>query len=176
VVLALFLVLVLRLWTLQVVDARSYAAAVTSNEVRVVSVPAPRGEIVDRNDTVLAGDEVQQEIVLSRAAALDDPGIVGDVAGLVGETPKQITQAIADSQYSQYEPVPVLNPAPMNVVEYLEDHAPEFPGVSVQAVTERTYPQNQGSTAVATPGARIRKPYFIGRAQSQSQRRLHAGQ
>jgi penicillin-binding protein 2 len=151
VVVALFLVLILRLWTLQVVDARSYAAAVTSNEVRVISVPAPRGEIVDRDDTVLAGDAVQQEIVLSRAAALNDPRIVGDVAGLVGETVTQIKQAIADSQYSQYEPVPVLNPAPMNVVEYLEDHASQYPGVSVQAVTERTYPQNQGTTAVATP-------------------------
>lgn len=151
VVIALFLVLILRLWTLQVVDASSYAAAVTSNEVRVISVPAPRGEIVDRNDTIMAGDVVQQEIVLSRAAALNDPRIVGDVAGLVGETPTQIKQAIADSQYSQYEPVPVLNPAPMNVVEYLEDHASQFPGVSVQAVTQRDYPQNQGSTAVATP-------------------------
>ena len=51
VVLVLFLVLVLRLWTLQIIDGKSYAAAVTRNQVRVVSVAAPRGEIVDRNDT-----------------------------------------------------------------------------------------------------------------------------
>ena len=56
VVLVLFGVLVLRLWTLQVVDGKSYAAAVTRNQVRVVSVAAPRGEIVDRNDTVLVGE------------------------------------------------------------------------------------------------------------------------
>ena len=37
------------------VDAKSSVAAVTQNEVRVVCVPAPRGQIVDRNDTVLAG-------------------------------------------------------------------------------------------------------------------------
>ncbi len=53
-VLVLFLVLVLRLWTLQIIDGKSYAAAVTRNQVRVVQVAAPRGEIVDRNDTVLA--------------------------------------------------------------------------------------------------------------------------
>jgi penicillin-binding protein 2 len=151
VVLILFLVLVLRLWSLQVIDSKSYLAAVTSNEVRIVSVPAPRGQIVDRNDTVLAGDVVNQEIVLSRAAALNDPDIVGQVAGLIGETPKKVKQAIADSQYSQYEPVPLLDPAPIGLVEYLEAHESEFPGVSVQAVTERAYPQNQGSTAVATP-------------------------
>ena len=43
VVLLLFGVLVLRLWTLQVVEGKSYAAAVTRNQVRVVSVAAPRG-------------------------------------------------------------------------------------------------------------------------------------
>ena len=41
VVLLLFGVLVLRLWTLQVVEGKSYAAAVTRNQVRVVSVAAP---------------------------------------------------------------------------------------------------------------------------------------
>src|ERR1700742_36844 len=60
-VLVLFGLLVLRLWTLQVVDGKSYAAAVTRNQVRVVSVPAPRGEITDRNGTVLVSNTSQEE-------------------------------------------------------------------------------------------------------------------
>ena len=55
--------------------------------------------------------------MLSRAAALADPAIVGDVASLVREAPKQVKEALADSQYSQYEPVPVLDPAPLSLVE-----------------------------------------------------------
>ena len=145
VVIALFLVLVLRLWTLQVVDGKTYAAAVTRNQVRVVSVPAARGEIVDRNGTVLAGDVPEQEILLSRATALSDPSIVGRVAALVGETPKEISAALADSQYSQYAPVPVLDSAPMATVEYLDEHQAEYPGVTVQEVSQRDYPQNQNS-------------------------------
>ncbi len=152
VVLALFLILALRLWTLQVVDGKTYAAAVTRNQVRVVSVAAPRGEIVDRNDTVLAGDVSEQEILLSRSTAAQDPPIVGQVAALVGETPKEVDAAIADSQYSQYEPVPVLNDAPTSIVEYLEEHQAEYPGVTVETVTQRSYPQEQESgDAVATP-------------------------
>jgi penicillin-binding protein 2 len=145
VVIALFLVLVLRLWTLQVVDGKTYAAAVTRNQVRVVSVPAPRGEIVDRNDTVLAGDVSQEEIVLSRATVAADPAIVGKVAALVGETPAQIKKAIADPQYSQYAPVPILDDAPPATVEHLQEYQSEFPGVTLQEVTERDYPQNQNS-------------------------------
>jgi penicillin-binding protein 2 len=152
IVVMLFLVLILRLWALQVVDGKSYAAAVNANQVRVVSVPAPRGVITDRNDTVLAGDQAEQEILLSRETALNDPAIVGQVASLVGQTPKDIKAAIADSQYSQYEPVPVLNNAPMSTVEYLQAHQAEYPGVTVQQVTERTYPQNAiNPTPVATP-------------------------
>jgi penicillin-binding protein 2 len=150
-VLVLFLVLVLRLWSLQIIDGKSFAAAVTRNQVRVVSVPAPRGEIVDRNGTILAGDVAEEEILLSRSTVDDDPAIVGQVAALVGETPRQVKQAINNLQYSQYEPVPVLRDAPMGTVEYLQAHQSEYPGVTVQQVTDRAYPQNNASIAVATP-------------------------
>jgi penicillin-binding protein 2 len=151
VVIALFLVLGLRLWTLQVVDGKTYAAAVTRNQVRTVSVAAPRGEIVDRDDTVLAGDSPQEQVLLSRATALSDPSIIGKVAALVGETPKAIKVDIANSQYSQYEPVPVLDDAPSTLVNFLEEHSAEYPGVTLQEVTERSYPQNQnGGSDVGT--------------------------
>ncbi len=64
VVLLLFGVLVLRLWTLQVVEGKTYAANVNRNQVRVVSIPAPRGEVVDRNGTVLVSNIPQEEILL----------------------------------------------------------------------------------------------------------------
>ena len=106
-VLVLFGLLVLRLWTLQVIDGKTYAAAVTRNQVRVVSIPAPRGEIVDRSGTVLVSNTSQEEILLSRAEALQNPGIVGMVAALVGQTPAQVKASINNVQYSPYEPVPV---------------------------------------------------------------------
>src|ERR1700677_1269035 len=90
VVVILFGILVLRLWTLQIIDGKSYAAAVTANQVRVVSVQAPRGQIVDRDDTVLVGNVPQQEILLSRVTEMEDPAIIGQVAALVGETPAEV--------------------------------------------------------------------------------------
>src|ERR1700728_249545 len=90
VVLVLFGVLVLRLWTLQVVEGKTYAASVTRNEVRTVSIAAPRGEIVDRNDTVLAGNDTVEELLLSRATAAQAPSIIGAVASLVGEAPAAV--------------------------------------------------------------------------------------
>jgi len=145
-VLLLFGVLVLRLWTLQVVEGKTYAAAVTRNQVRVVSIAAPRGEIVDRNGTVLVSNVPQQEILLSRAEAAQNPGIVGMVAALVGQTPAQVTASINNNQYSPYEPVPVAIGVSTATVQFLQTHQSEYPGVSVQTVAQRTYPQG-GTTA-----------------------------
>ncbi len=150
-VLLLFGVLVLRLWTLQVVEGKTYAAAVTRNQVRVVSIPAPRGEIVDRNGTVLVSNNPQQEILLSRAEAAQNPGIVGMVAALVGQTPKQVTASINNNQYSPYEPVPVAVGVSDATVQFLQTHQSEYPGVSVQTVAQRTYPQG-GTTGTQILG------------------------
>ncbi len=139
--LALFATMVLRLWDLQVIGQKRATAAVNQNQIRTVSVPGPRGQIVDRNGTILVGNQVQEEIVLSRNAALNDPGIIAKVASLVGETAKQVTAALNNSQYNVYQPVPLLVGAPMSTIQYLQEHQAEFPGVSVQQTTIRTYPQ-----------------------------------
>ena len=147
----LFLVLVLRLWSLQIIDGKSYAAAVTRNQVRVVTVAAPRGEIVDRNDTVLVTNVPEQELLLSRLTAVDDPSIIGKVATLIGQTPAQVEQSVKNDRYSPYEPVPVATNVSAATVQFLQAHQGDYPGVSVQTVTQRTYPQG-GTTATHVLG------------------------
>ncbi len=155
VVLLLFGILVLRLWSLQVVQGKTYAAAVTRNQVRVVSIPAPRGEIVDRNSTVLVSNVPQQEILLTLSPELlleiqkkQTPRIVAMVAALVGQTPAKVEASItsASTKNGPYEPAPVAVGVSDATVQYLETHQSEYPGVSVQTVTQRTYPQG-GTTA-----------------------------
>jgi hypothetical protein len=100
-VLVLFLVLVLRLWTLQIIEGKTYAAAVTRNQVRVVSVAAPRGEIVDRNDTVLVSNvPAGGDPALARQDGREHrtPRIIGKVAALIGETPAQVRRRVKNDQ------------------------------------------------------------------------------
>jgi penicillin-binding protein 2 len=149
--LALFATMVLRLWSLQVIGQKSATAAVNQNQIRTVAVPAARGQIVDRSDRVLVGNQVEEQIVLSRYEASTNPSIIAKVAALVGQTPAQISAALKDSQYSVYQPVPVLTGAPMATIQYLDEHQAEFPGVSVQQTTVRTYPQ-AGTTATHVLG------------------------
>jgi len=148
--LGLFATMVLRLWSLQVIGQKSAVAAVNQNGIREVAVPAARGQILDRNDKVLVGNNVQQQIVLSRYEAQINPAIIAKVAALVGETPDQVTAALNNSQFSVYQPVPLLTGAPMATIEYLQAHQAEFPGVSVQETTVRTYPLGGSCGCTAT--------------------------
>src|SRR5919201_4555286 len=51
--LALFAIVFLRLWYLQVLSGDRFLADANNNRVREVKVEAPRGQIVDRNGTAL---------------------------------------------------------------------------------------------------------------------------
>jgi penicillin-binding protein 2 len=142
-VVALFALLGLRLWALQVLQAPAAAEAVVANQIRVVPVTPTRGLILDRNGYPLADNLVTEEITLSRVTAQEDPGVIGRLAAVVGETPAQIQQSINDDQYSIYKPVPILNNAPLADVIYIKEHQSEFPGVTTQQTTQRNYPQTQ---------------------------------
>jgi penicillin-binding protein 2 len=141
VVLGLFVVLGLRLWTLQVLQAPAAVNAVTANQIRAVSVTPSRGLILDRYGNPLVNNVSTTEITLSRNAATQNPDVVGRLAALIGETSAQVNAAVADTRYSLYKPVPVLANAPVADVLYIKEHPGEFPGVATAQISERNYPQ-----------------------------------
>jgi penicillin-binding protein 2 len=53
---ALLGVLGFRLWALQVLHSDQYAVAAVANQLRTTALPAPRGEIVDRNGRVMVSN------------------------------------------------------------------------------------------------------------------------
>ena len=72
-VVVLFMLLVLRLWALQVLNTRTFVAQAASNHEKQVIVRAPRGEILDDKGRVLVRNRVAYELDL-------DPGSVRDSA------------------------------------------------------------------------------------------------
>ena len=66
-VVVLFVLLVLRLWALQVLNTRTFVAQAASNHEKQVIVRAPRGEILDDKGRVLVRNRVAYELDL-------DPG------------------------------------------------------------------------------------------------------
>ena len=141
VVFGLFIVLGLRLWTLQILQAPAAVSAVTANQIRAVSVVPPRGLILDRYGNPLVNNASTTEITLTRNSAAQHNGVIGRLAALIGETPAQVNASISNTKYSLYEPIPILANAPISDVLYIKEHSTEFPGVATDQISERHYPQ-----------------------------------
>ncbi|MGA2037433.1 MAG: hypothetical protein ABSH04_07620, partial [Acidimicrobiales bacterium] len=140
---ALFSLMFVRLWYLQVLDTKGFAQAVTQNQVRNVEVAAPRGLILDRSGQIIVDNQVTENITLSRVSAQQHPEVLGQLAALLGITPAQIQADLSNTQYSLYKPVPIMVNAPISDVLYIGEHSAQFPGVSATADTTRTYPMGQ---------------------------------
>jgi penicillin-binding protein 2 len=143
VVVVLFALLGLRLWTLQVLQAPAAAKSVSANQIRAVAVDPARGLILDRYGNPLVNNVVVEQITLSRVTAQQHPEVVGRLAALIGQTTAQIDATIADPRFSPYKPVPVLDDAPLSDILYIKEHQDDFPGVSSVQTTERNYPQQE---------------------------------
>jgi penicillin-binding protein 2 len=140
---ALFALMLVRLWYLQVLDTTAYAQKVTANQVRAVQVSAPRGIIVDRSGGELVGNKVTEDITLSQLSAEQHPGVVGQLAALLGISPAQIEADLNNPRYSLYKPVPILENAPMAAVAAVKENPDLYPGVSAQVDSQLAYPMDQ---------------------------------
>ncbi|MFZ5592120.1 MAG: penicillin-binding protein 2, partial [Bacillota bacterium] len=72
-----------RLVYLQVIDAARYQTLATMNHVRLVTVPAPRGEVYDRHGVRLVGN--RPVFVLKTANRTLDSGLLNDLLELIGQ-------------------------------------------------------------------------------------------
>jgi penicillin-binding protein 2 len=136
----LLILLIGRLFMLQILEHSASEATVRSNSLHIATIPASRGLIVDRTGTQLVTNVTTTEILLSRQQAYLNPSVIGALATLTNQSVTKIKGDLTNVQYDPYQPAPVMTDAPTSVVEFIKLHPGEFPGVSVQGVARRSYP------------------------------------
>jgi len=141
-------VLVLRLFTLQVVFGPKYREYAEKNWLRPKRVPGHRGGIVDRNGTVLA------DIVPSFSVMFDaqheafgkhpdlKKEVLDRVARLTGNDASEFEEIVERTKAYSYEPITLLRSVDMRTVITLEERRHDLPGVFVDTVPMRYYPQD----------------------------------
>jgi penicillin-binding protein 2 len=144
----LFAIIFFRLWFLEVLSGDQFLATANNNRVRDVRIPAPRGNIVDRNGNVLV-DNRQSIAVQIEPEKLPPPGekrndLYRRLGKVVGMTPKKIRAEIKEQRRQlPYSDVTLKADVPQVVYAYLFEHAQQFTeqGVTVQKVFLRRYPK-----------------------------------
>jgi penicillin-binding protein 2 len=74
-----FVIMVGRLFKLQILDGASWSAQATENRISKISDQAPRGIIYDRNGYILARNIASYNVVITPALLPDDNSDVQDI-------------------------------------------------------------------------------------------------
>jgi len=141
---ALLLVLMGRLYLLQVVRHDYYAQLSQGNRVRIEPIPAARGLMLDRNGVLLAGGQpaYQLELVREQVTDLDDTltRLVG-IGMLAAEDLPEVRRTILSRR--SFDSVPIrLRMSDEDVARFAVQRF-EFPGVNIETRQTRAYPYGE---------------------------------
>ena len=146
--LVMFGVIFFRLWYLQVLTGEQYVQEAAANAVRELPIPAPRGQILDREGKPIAASTVTNavQIVPSALPPAGHPRLVlyHRLGALLGMSAAHIEQLVIKGRTSlPYAPVTIKTDAGRGVLTELAERQSEYPGVTQQPVSLRTYPYGQ---------------------------------
>jgi penicillin-binding protein 2 len=142
---ALFGILFFRLWNLQVLSGDKYLAEAKNNRTRSFKVIAPRGEILGREGKVLVDSRSALALQLNTTKLPEDPAAeraeLTRIGALVHMNLRQVRRKIGEEEeVAAGAPVTLRQDVGFDLVAYVEENKPMFPGVAVQRVFVRHYP------------------------------------
>ena len=142
---ALFAILFFRLWLLQILDGEKYLAEAKNNRTRSYRVSAPRGEILDREGEVLASNRTSLALQVNPRKLPADPverrAELSRLAGLTHSTLRRVRRMMHEElKLAPAAPVTLRRDVGDYLVYYLQENQDRFPGVEVQRVFVRDYP------------------------------------
>jgi penicillin-binding protein 2 len=158
----IFAVFIGRMFFLQVIDHENWVAQAADNSIEEINIPALRGIIYDRNGVVLARNVASYNVVITAAELPDDQGamqaIFRELSAMIQVPVSQGELSATDpyvpcisnhgiqqiveygSSSTPYDPVRVRCDISEELARVVQEHAVDWPGVSVEIQPIRDYP------------------------------------
>jgi len=139
VVLVVLGALAVRLWSMQVIASTQYAAAAQSNSTREVSLPAPRGRILDVKGRPLVTNRPVMNVTAPSSIS-QDTTLVASLSAAIDVPVDEIQAKLASFKQERLAPRVLRTDVPLATAAYLSEHSSDFPGIEVQEAAVRDYP------------------------------------
>lgn len=139
IVTGIFIILGLRLFTMQVLEGGYYQAKADGNHLRMVPMTAARGVMYDRNGQILVGSRPAYTASIMPTGKALDEGELQTLAAVLKKDPEEIRKKVDDHKQG-YEPIRIATDISMDVVTNIEEHHHELPGVTIDVEPLRFYP------------------------------------
>lgn len=162
---AMLLVLVGRMWALQVMEGGHYREIAAQNRTRDIVVPAVRGMILDDRGQPLVRSRSALVVSVNRTTLMrrEDGGetVLKRLAGVLGTSYQEISKRIRLCgptvkrpcwPGSPYQPIPVEDHVDPKRALQIMERQEDFPGVTAQLQAVRDYPEPGGANAAQVLG------------------------
>ncbi len=138
---AMFALLFTRLWFVQIAAGETYDRQAVDQIVRLDPTLAPRGNIIDRDGTPMATSSLEPWIVVDRKQILldDEDRVIQQLSGLLELAAVEVSSAFeAAGSGGRF----LLAQVDTDTAFYVLEHQDELPGVKIEEVPVRRYPQS----------------------------------
>jgi len=136
----LFMILLVRLYYLQIVKGPRFRGIAEANRIRVVPIEAPRGIIYDRHGQIITDNKSQYNVEVVpyelRTTAEGD----SIVAQIVGLTTAQVRHRIRNKWRGPFVPVKIVEDVDFQMLNRVEENKVNLPGVLYSLEPIRAFP------------------------------------
>lgn len=141
-----FLILLLRLWYLQILEGDRYFALSTNNRLRVRPVEAPRGFILDRNGEILVENRPTFDLFATPEDLTNPSEVTATLAEILEVSPSEIEARLAEGRERPYQPLLLRKDLDERMMVAVEERRLDLPGISLRVRPVRAYP-SRGTAA-----------------------------
>lgn len=140
VVLFFFVLIVLRLWTLQITDGSEYEKRSDGNRVRIREIAAPRGHILDRNGREIVTNRPSFDVLLIQEDSPDLGDVLKRLAPVLNVDVDELWTKVREASGNpRYMPVRLKEDINWQTLAYLENHNRDFSGIRIEVQPVRVY-------------------------------------
>jgi penicillin-binding protein 2 len=140
VVILLFLLLLMRLWYLQIIKVDEYRAMSENNRLRFLPVAASRGALMDRNGMVMVNNRPSFSLLIIPQEVKDVEGMIERLAVLLNLDRSEMSERWEKAKgRARYYPIILATNISREQVEILEENRFWLPGVEISVKPIREY-------------------------------------
>lgn len=138
---AVFLLLLLRLWYLQIIHAERYQVLSERNRIRYMPIEAPRGPMFDRDGRLLVDNRPAFGVAVMRQDIDDREVLLEQLSIYLGvDRPSLESRLRAGNRYPFYRPVVLADDVDRDLLERVQENSLTLPGVLIDVHPMRSYP------------------------------------
>ncbi len=136
----LFFILGIRLYQLQIVDYNRFAGIAEANRIRVVTQPAPRGIIYDRNGQIIVDNKSQYNVNLIPFEVAKNDSAFGLLSDILNIPETEIQRRVKKNWRGRFLPLRIAEDIDFETLTDLEERRLELPGVMYSLEPIRSFP------------------------------------